>query len=312
VPSPAAAEFTQPLALTPGLTPGLWRFEFTISGTESETGQVTSVTVVCDQELAAASRNDATPTINLTMRRTGCTSDNAALLRASAVVTDFSRYTTGQAPYDWAAFGDTAGSAWTVEAGGGMGGKQLQGNQTTAAPRALIWQEIPQQADIEVLVKVQTQETNATFPSPILIARAQTGVGYAVGLRNGNQIIITRVQNDGSLGANIASSIQYKTYTPNTWYWIRFRVSGTDPAAVGLTATVWAVGDLEPNTPTYSFNDPAPASAITDPGRVGIATLTAGADPWVDFVSVGVAGTPAVPTLATTCANQPGPYHMCL
>lgn len=304
--------FTQTLALTPDLTPGLWRFQFTISGTESASGQTTSVTVVCDQELAAVSINDATPTINLTVRRTGCTSDNAALLRASAVVTDFSTNTTGQAPYDWSAFGDTTGSSWTVETGGGIGGKQLQGNQTTGAPRALIWQEIPQQADIEVLVKVQTHETDATYPSPILIARAQAGIGYAVGLRNGNQVIIARVQNDGSLGANIASSIQYKTYSPDTWYWIRFRVSGTDPAEVGLRATVWQVGDPEPNTPTYAFNDPAPASAITEPGRVGIATLTAGADPWVDFVSVGIAGTGAVPPLTITCDIQPAPYHMCL
>lgn len=211
--------------------------------------------------------------------------------------TDFSEYTTNQAPDDWTNLwhGDVT---WTViEESGVEGGKLLNGDFVSEnRHRFLRWDIVPESSDQEVLQKVRVVNTQSedTSLGENCFAVVRAGgegeasepdwEGYATWLQLYNGFFsfdIIRIEGDSQTSiANTSFE-----WTGDTWYYVRLRAEGST-----ISAKIWEEGETEPVEWTLETTDTTYTS-----GYAGIGNhtgLLADSRQW-DIVGIGIDGASA-------------------
>ena len=262
------------------LVPGVWRFNTTLDGDGC------TWTRVCDLDV----RQGETEWLHVF--RQGCAADWSLKNDYDATVprtmTDFSHYTTGYSPCSWSERWAGDASNWVVRSGSGVGGKELQGDQTADGRRLLSWDEIPVAADVEILTKVMVHTVDPTVMGGRVYARAAGSLGAETGyfsfFAEGTTIGIYKYD-DGD--AELVASIPY-AYNLGEWYWVRFRVVGNS-----LKLKVWPDGNTEPPGWGSPNGIEDTNSDLTEPGWVGVGTNYQSDGPYYDWFSVGLNGVSA-------------------
>jgi hypothetical protein len=203
--------------------------------------------------------------------------------------TNFSGYVTGSAPSDWTARFVTGDVVYSVEAdASAIGGTVLRAVRTTSSGRSLLsWDAIDvdvDRADVEVLCRVRSDSTTASATRGGALVRgsgaAAAETGYTISLRTDLDVGTTR---SAKFVAGTATTLvdTNQEILPDTWYWMRFRVTGTD-----LRVKRWAgaFGD-EPGAWTHETTDPD----ISDAGWVGAYHFAVQTIEW-DYFAVGTGG----------------------
>lgn len=220
---------------------------------------------------------------------------------------DFSGEATGSPPANFTEQWTATGETWAVrEKAGALGGKTLEHTRTTTARRGFSWDTPGSDADTELLVRFRTT-TDATDQFNLILrgsgtAGAETGYVFRyISLIGQGRVRIRRlvagVATD--LGSEVfLSTIQDSlTLVTNEWYWMRFRVNGTD-----LKAKIWPGEHVaEPAAWTIEITD----AVIAAPGWIGVGNVAASGTRDYDDIAAGTAGsTAAFPTSAEARVTQ--------
>jgi hypothetical protein len=202
--------------------------------------------------------------------------------------TNFSEYTTGQAPSDWTARWVTANVTYTVQAdAGATGGKVLRAVVGTLGRHAISWDDVGTPGTVELLLKMRVSALtdNTTMQGPVVrgsgAAASETGYGaLAVPVAGNSDLLPLREYNGGAITDN-SQVLTGTAFAINTWYWVRLRAVSGD-----FDWLVWQDGEAEPGT----FGEAADASTAT--GWAGIIAATVGTHEF-DIFSAGTGGDPA-------------------
>ncbi|WP_435552747.1 fibronectin type III domain-containing protein [Natrinema sp. CGMCC1.2065] len=143
---------------------------------------------------------------------------------------------------------------------------------------SIIWESVGTASDVELLYKVQASSVNDIFDGYVRSEITNTSeVGYFVGISD-NDLSITKYAESGDDFNMAETSFSVQT---STFYWIRFRVEGTD-----LKAKIWEDGNSEPGWMIQASD-----STLTS-GYVGVGSYNP-IDQDFDVVSIGTNGDPA-------------------
>lgn len=140
----------------------------------------------------------------------------------------------------------------TSEAGA-LGGRYVDTNPGDALDNTILWDGPggpgSTWGDIEVLTKVRLG-SNTSYMGPVICAPGGTGAansdGYFANIFNASFFQIREMNN----GSDIHLGDVSKSFSLNTWYWIRFQKRGTT-----LRARAWQDGSAEPGTWDVSVTD---------------------------------------------------------
>jgi parallel beta-helix repeat protein len=208
--------------------------------------------------------------------------------------TTFAGYTVNQQPNDWTRRWVVSPGTYTVRegatgAGSSSDNRYLEISMSSGERSYLGWNDIPFEADVELLARFVVYDTTGSIFA--LTARAndvaQSETGYSlqlttIGTPSGQGVRVLRYQN-GLVSTKIKEPFAWNI---NTYYWMRFRLIDNH-----LQGKIWESGTVEPETWLIDIFD----SDITEAGFCGVFRFTDGqAD--VDFFSYGTQGLEA-PTL---------------
>lgn len=206
--------------------------------------------------------------------------------------TDFREYTTGAAPSDWTGRW-VSGLSPTVQADGAVtGGKRLRLPAAgTTGRRGLSWNRLDadgDRANADVLVRwrIGTAAFAQLRPFTRGSGASAAETMYVCGVDE--SVSGVRLHKYVAGTSTTISSAAFEA-AKNTWYWTRFRSSGT-----ALEVTVWSGAyEDEPTSATLSGAD----ASISAAGWIGLFNFgTAEYD--VDVFAVGTGGDIATPYLA--------------
>jgi hypothetical protein len=199
--------------------------------------------------------------------------------------TNFSEYALG-APGDWTerwATGDAAPSIVNSGPSGTIyGGQALKIDHSAADRYALSWNDIGSQGDVEILARVQYTGSAQDGQLRSIIRGAGgdgTEFSYHCDYGGGSSIWYVYKYNNGAatqIGSNIS-----KPASAGTWYWTRFRVIGTSPAAIKFK--VWETGTSEPSW------DLEQTDSDLSSGWVGVGSYR-GDTNFFDWIGIAVGG----------------------
>lgn len=211
---------------------------------------------------------------------------------------DFSGETTGAAPANFTERWTSTGETWAVrEKAGALGGKCLEHTRTTTARRLFSWDTPGTDADEEVLVRWRSTATNNDQFWLVLRGAGSAGSedGYVFRNASATSILIARVV-AGTL-TTIGAAVTIPTLVANEWFWMRFRVNGSD-----LKAKIWAGEHLsEPAAWTIERTD----TNITGAGWLGVGNVASTGTRDYDDIAAGTAGdTAAFPVSAEARVTQ--------
>jgi hypothetical protein len=200
----------------------------------------------------------------------------------SNCTTDFSTYTTGQAPTDWTERWNVGTGSLNIADTGEIGGKCLQAVGGTDR-YAASWDAPGTPADVEMLAKIKANGTGDDTWRLILRGGYNTNiVGYmAYGRHSSSQVRIGYYNNSTTFVELGTISI---TLTGDVYYWVRFRVIGTS-----IKCKVWAVGDTEPSSWGLDTTD----STISGSGWVMVGEYWSSVTATLDWLAVAVNGATA-------------------
>lgn len=201
---------------------------------------------------------------------------------------DFSGETTGAAPANFTERWTATGETWAVrEKAGALGGKTLEHTRTTTARRGFSWDTPGSDSNTEILVRWQSTAGTAADQFYLLVrgsGAAGSETAYVFRNSSGNTVRISRL----SAGANtdLGASVTIPTLQSNKFYWLRFRVNGSD-----LKAKIWD-GDheQEPTAWTIERSD----ATIAGPGWMGVGNNASTGTRDYDDIAVGTNGDAAV------------------
>jgi len=183
--------------------------------------------------------------------------------------TDFSEYTSDEAPNDWTRRWSTSGDGWIVRnQAGATGGKVLEfQNSSTGGRRALSWNELdtPDATDVEITMRFKgfaSAGTNNQSDPRVLVRGSYPSSnenGYTHGFRWGTDDLRINAYKNGSFDSmnNISQNNDLEE-----WYFAKVRVEGNDHKA-----KVWKDGDTEPDWQNEAADSSSP---ITGDGWVGL------------------------------------------
>lgn len=204
--------------------------------------------------------------------------------------TDFSEYTADAQPSDWTSRWHAPTSWNVIDSAGATGGKLLRVSKSTLSRTAVTWNEVdadPNRATAEVLMRlsISSQVSSAYYLGPA--SRVAGAVGEETGYYG--PLVTASFNGRNAIGKYDAGSpteiaVQNAEWTAETFYWIRFQVSGT---ALRMRRWAGTVGD-EPATWNLDTTDAA-VSAAGAVGFIGVADTTYD----VDLIGVGTDGDPA-------------------
>lgn len=197
--------------------------------------------------------------------------------------TDFSEYEVATGlPADWSEQWST-GSTWSIQSG-----KFLRHTHTTVDERqATQWDDITDVADVEILAKLRTSGTANSGSYAGVAARIAGAAGTESAMFCRLNVYSTGQKqiSFGSYASGTVTTTRWPVagdvWSANTWYWMRFRVSGTS-----LQVKVWADGTPEPSSWTTSDTRASPSAA----GGVGVHCFTPNANNDWAWFSVATGG----------------------
>ena len=188
---------------------------------------------------------------------------------------DFDGYTLDQQPSDWTrrdAYGEGSGENaphfWTRSKTTPLvADKVLEVRSGGAHIMACSPDSVGQILDSEQLMLFTQSHIHSNGGAQLKARLIHTGGGhyktsYNASLYNGNKLRLFRWVN---VVPTQMAEIAFP-YTVDTWYWMRYSVSGTNPVA--LKVKVWAHGTEEPEAWTLEHND-STAPRIQSAGYVG-------------------------------------------
>ncbi|HVH11630.1 MAG TPA: hypothetical protein VM759_01190, partial [Longimicrobium sp.] len=170
---------------------------------------------------------------------------------AATFTTQFAELDAWAPPSGWTETDGPDDSEWTVVADlSAQDGRTLRNVATATGRHVLRLDAAPGTvADQEILVKLRMADGDSRGPGVTLrhTMNGAAATAYVAYLRpDGDLLEINRFLN-GSWG--FVANAPF-TNSPGTWYWLRFRVTGTQ-----LQARAWVDGDLEPTEWTITASD---------------------------------------------------------
>jgi len=209
--------------------------------------------------------------------------------------TDFSEYTTNAQPDDWTKIWNDADVTWLVQthAGEGITGygtKALEVLPTGTTRRALYWNDIGDEADVDVVARIRIKTSTAIGQMGIGVRMSgASGAEYGYALRTqmeDNKLFLEkRVNGTTTTLESYTFEAWYIDMNFNVWYLIRFQAHGT-----ALKGKLWAADEDEPATWNIEITD----SSISAAGKTGIMTRKEGYIDWFG-VGIGTSEPPALP-----------------
>lgn len=202
----------------------------------------------------------------------------------------FEGYSTGSQPSDWTAQWTTTGQTWAVrEDASAIRGKWLEHTRTTTARRLLSWDTPAGGSDqnTELLVRFRTSSFTSADQFWLTLRGAGSAgseSGYVFRNTSSTQIVISLLS-AGTL-STIGSAVTIPTLNSNEWYWLRFRVNGSD-----IKAKIWA-GEHE-NEPS-AWNIERTDVVLGVAGWFGVGNAATTGTRLYDAVAVGTDGDTAV------------------
>lgn len=199
--------------------------------------------------------------------------------------TNFSGYTDDVKPSDWTERWVTASNTWATRSKSNTdGGKVLENTGTVDGRHLLSWDAIDadvNRANVEILARVRSSSILAEQFR--LTAR---GSG-AAGSETGYNILFDTSSSSFRLHKYVAGAStllgtgETVTQVANVFYYVRFRVNGSD-----LMAKAWADSEPEPDFWQVTTSD----TSISAAGWVGVGNQESTGTRDFDFVSVGTNG----------------------
>lgn len=212
---------------------------------------------------------------------------------------DFSGETTGAAPANFTENWTATGQTWAVrEKAGTLGGKCLEHTRTTTARRGFSWDTPGTDTNTEILVRWRSN-VPASAGQFYLLTRGSGAAGsenaYFFANNTGTTVTINRIV--AGVAATIGATVTIPALNANEWYWLRFRVNGSD-----LKAKIWpGEHEAEPAAWTIERTD----SNIPGSGWMGVGNNASAGTRDYDAIAVGTAGDAAVfPTAAEARVTQ--------
>lgn len=201
---------------------------------------------------------------------------------------DFSGEATGAAPANFTERWTATGETWAVrEKAGTLGGKTLEHTRTTTARRGFSWDTPGSDTETEILVRWRSTAATSADQFWMLLrgsGAAATENAYLFRNTSSTSVQIARVV-AGTI-TTIGAAVTIPALLSNTWYWMRFRVNGTD-----LKAKIWAGEHLsEPAAWTIERTD----ANIAGPGWMGVGNVASTGTRDYDDIAVGTNGDTAV------------------
>lgn len=195
--------------------------------------------------------------------------------------TDFSEYTTDAQPSDWTERWNASLASITVKTlSGGIGGKSLLlVHGATNNKYFSSWDDIASTTgNVEILARMKGSllESGSFSTDGIrLIARANESAvtGYCCNINRNTDGTIRLVITEYASGSYLSGNNANISITPTSWYWIRFRLSGSS-----LYGKIWADGYNEPSSWTVTHTD-----ATLSSGRVGLGSNHTTSDSYCDW-----------------------------
>lgn len=212
---------------------------------------------------------------------------------------DFSGEVTGSPPANFTSRWTASGETWAVrEKAGTLGGKALEHTRTTTARRLFSWDTPGTTADGELLVRWRSTAVTSADQFWLTIrgaGAAGTEEGYVFRNTSGTNVQIVRVV-AGTI-TTIGDTVIIPALVSNEWYWMRFRVNGSD-----IKAKIWAGEHLsEPAAWTIERTD----TSITASGWLGVGNAATTGTRDYDDIAAGTSGsTAAFPTSAEARVTQ--------
>lgn len=199
--------------------------------------------------------------------------------------TDFSEYTLYSPPSDWYAHNPPGGYTWEIT--------DALDNPLPASDRVMhvntgaddyrfVWSDVPLAQDIEVLGLLYAP---AGYSGHLVVrGTGSWDLGEQHGFMayfNGTQIKLERVKDGNYISTTFAFTFSLTT----DWYWLRFKLSGSNQYVKG-----WAYGDTEPGSWTGTTN----YSDLNQSGWAGVMNYGfSGTSYYFGYFSAGIGGTSA-------------------
>lgn len=182
---------------------------------------------------------------------------------------DFSGETTGAPPANFTAQWTSSGETWAVrEKAGALGGKTLEHTRTTTARRGFSWDTPGATADGELLVRWSSQNLNADRFWLIIRGAGSAGAETGYVFRNTSNVSIQISKVVAGTLSTIGAAVTYSDLVSAQWFWLRFRVNGSD-----IKAKIWAGEHLsEPAAWTIERTD----TEIAASGWLGVGNVSTG------------------------------------
>lgn len=202
------------------------------------------------------------------------------LFQISNKTTDFSEYTTGQAPNDWTERWNAADGSLNISDTGVIGGKCLQVTSSTSR-YAASWDVVGTPRDVEVLAKVKGGINGSEDAWRIILRGGYNNniIGYMAYGRHSYDEVRVGYYNDSTTFVEVGTVSV--TLTHEVYYWVRFRIIGTS-----IKCKVWEAGTAEPS----SWGLDATDSTISAGGWVMVGDYTSANYATFDWFAVAVNG----------------------
>lgn len=187
----------------------------------------------------------------------------------------------GSVPTGWTPGWVVVDTDWHIDEREGR--TVLVDGATSTGRRIIVWEDIGEFYNPEVLIRTKFPRTSASQQYIIVRASGDAGseTGYAFQVRN-NGIRIGRYNNGGL--STVSGNPEYPIGDPDRWYWMRFQVED-----YVFRGKIWPDGESEPEDWSIVREN----SVVTRPGMVGVGRHAVQGDALIDYFSVGVGGEPA-------------------
>lgn len=194
--------------------------------------------------------------------------------------TDFSEYALDVKPSDWTNQWDSSGEQFhiVVEVSSTVGDKILKIDEASSAFRALSWDDVGTPSNVEIFTRIRAENAGSMLIALLLRGDGNISqkIGYVLRIF-GDDFYVGHHNGGGFTQLDVFKSNQVVN---NTWYNVRFRVSGEE-----IKVRVWEEHENEPSIWDSEVSD----GVVSGEGWVGVHNYHNAAGS-TDFFTVGTDG----------------------
>lgn len=195
--------------------------------------------------------------------------------------TDFSEYAVDSKPSDWTPRWEASGEEFQVisEVSETVGDKILHIDFPVSKYRALSWNDIGTPSDVEIFARIKSENTALDNARICIRGDGDTNnkIGYTFHI-GGDDFYVGRFNANGY---SYLDTFDSNTALDDTWYNVRFRVSGES-----IKTKVWEEHENEPST----WNSEVSNSVVSGEGWAGVGGYYTNYYSSTDFFTVGTDG----------------------